>query len=1357
MNNRSISTTISIDHSERGRPVRNRKPPAIYNPHPVNDYSTRRRNNPPKPIHDNHHIDTLARTRGAKSVVGNIDNIDSITASHDTAKPLLHNNQSHMLGSEDKDADGEDDDGEEEEEEENYPSEKADSDSDYSAGNAEPSDQPAFSDDAIQIKPSRRAQRVTIHSDDSMPPSRPSTRRTQRKQPIESNESQDEHANEMQSDASCHPLNETLSSKQIRSERLQNLADTRAGIRRSTRNAANRFGEDSDLNQSNNRGPGETRARPVRNRKHVDYHIPGLDAIEPEGKNNGRAIRLPMNMNGKQMDRLFAGQRPGHADSDEEPTPAFGQVSGAGMLGSTSTGPFGAPLLDPGSFTAGGPSNLGKMSGATNLADTDPIGVQMNIDFSHVGGMENHIQQLKEMVSLPLLYPEVFQRFQVTPPRGVLFHGPPGTGKTLLARALAASCSSEGQKISFFMRKGADCLSKWVGEAERQLRLLFEEAKNCQPSIIFFDEIDGLAPVRSSKQEQIHASIVSTLLSLMDGMDGRGQVVIIGATNRPDAVDPALRRPGRFDREFYFPLPNREARLSILNIHTRDWNPPLSDEFKNELADLTKGYGGADLRALCTEAALNAVQRKYPQIYKTSDRLVIDPQSIDVVPRDFTIAQKHLVPSTSRSTANIASPLPSHLKPLLDQSFEHVKEVLDKILPSVRKPNMLEEAEYEDDDGGFEKEKRLQAFETLRIFRPRLVICGPKGAGQQYIGGAILNQLEGYHIQSLDLANLISDSTTSADARCVQIFTEAKRHKPSLLYIPSLHHWQSSPILEGVTKTVSSLLDELKASDPVLLLAIADCPFQDLPREIQSWFGISRTSRVLLTYPDEAQRSEFFADTIANIRRPPAEFPDALPRKKRVLEVLPKAPPREPRKPTEIELQSQLAHDQKLVEYLKFRLGPVLSELKKKHKRFTKPINPPPPQPLQSQADDEEISVIPQYYDVDLEKMHYKLYYNEYLTSQQFVADVQKIVYNAEQEHRRSLTDDHETVVKAQAMLTHTRVMVEQACDQQFDIDCHRMYERMKLRNPLLGQPKKRATPKEKTQPLPERQSHRVCGLEPDMPYDPHFSDRGVKRMMGGYDTHADHERPTKRNKGGPHQPSSSESVKDYEEAVVDQNGGAATEKTPDDPSSTSLAQAPDLPASTTPDYEPDSLKSTEDIRASSAISLSTHHHLYSTGNPPQTNGLHHPATSAVADGDCSKEIAGESMSAEPNGSSEKEMCRGNSEEKAGTAGRVEGSDSYSKTEEECPTVVYPDFECPEEPITMLHDELVQKTEGLTLEHLELLRAGCCNIIWANRASFNRSSMLNQCRDFVHHFFLDLANALDHQDPLSPPPHLHSY
>lgn len=159
------------------------------------------------------------------------------------------------------------------------------------------------------------------------------------------------------------------------------------------------------------------------------------------------------------------------------------------------------------------------------------------------------------------------------------------------------------------MRKGADCLSKWVGEAERQLRLLFEEARNSQPSIIFFDEIDGLAPVRSSKQDQIHASIVSTLLALMDGMDGRGQVVVIGATNRPDAVDSALRRPGRFDREFYFGLPGLDARDKILSIMTRKWEgwggseEDQTEEKQREvkervrgLAKLTKGYGGADLR-----------------------------------------------------------------------------------------------------------------------------------------------------------------------------------------------------------------------------------------------------------------------------------------------------------------------------------------------------------------------------------------------------------------------------------------------------------------------------------------------------------------------------------------------------------------------------------------------------------------------------------------------------------------------------------------------------------------------------------------------------------------------------------------
>ena len=274
-----------------------------------------------------------------------------------------------------------------------------------------------------------------------------------------------------------------------------------------------------------------------------------------------------------------------------------------------------------------------------------------------------------------------------------------GTGKTLLARALASSVSSHGRKVTFYMRKGADALSKWVGEAERQLRLLFEEARKTQPSIIFFDEIDGLAPVRSSKQEQIHASIVSTLLALMDGMDGRGQVIVIGATNRPDSIDPALRRPGRFDREFYFPLPNTEARRAILDIHTKGWEPPVPASLKDELADLTKGYGGADLRALCTEAALNAVQRRYPQIYKSNEKLQIKPETINITAKDFMISVKKMIPSSERSASSGAAPLPKSIEPLLRQPLADIKNLLAEVLPQKKRLTALEEAEFEDAEG----------------------------------------------------------------------------------------------------------------------------------------------------------------------------------------------------------------------------------------------------------------------------------------------------------------------------------------------------------------------------------------------------------------------------------------------------------------------------------------------------------------------------------------------------------------------------------------------------------------------------------------------------------------------------------
>jgi SpoVK/Ycf46/Vps4 family AAA+-type ATPase len=326
-------------------------------------------------------------------------------------------------------------------------------------------------------------------------------------------------------------------------------------------------------------------------------------------------------------------------------------------------------------------------------ADAQPAAVDPSISFRDVGGLDSHVRALKEMVTLPLLYPELFERFSVRPPRGVLFHGPPGTGKTLMARALANSCTVEGRRVSFFAVKGAQLLSKWLGESERQLRIIFEQARRLAPSIIFFDEIDGIAPVRSSKQDQIHASIVSTLLALMDGLDDRGAVVVIGATNRPDAIDPALRRPQRFDRELYFPLPSAAGRRAILDIKTQRWSPPLTAAFKNALARATVGYCGADLAALCSEAALRAVRRRLPQIYASDAKLVVDPSAITITLADFASAMRDIVPAAARSSQGFAVPVPAHLTPLIRPLLMRALRALKKTFPFVQPAALLLDAD----------------------------------------------------------------------------------------------------------------------------------------------------------------------------------------------------------------------------------------------------------------------------------------------------------------------------------------------------------------------------------------------------------------------------------------------------------------------------------------------------------------------------------------------------------------------------------------------------------------------------------------------------------------------------------------
>ncbi|OLN93997.1 Tat-binding protein-like protein 7 [Colletotrichum chlorophyti] len=630
--------------------------------------------------------------------------------------------------------------------------------------------------------------------------------------------------------------------------------------------------------------------------------------------------------------------------SDDEMGHRSGAAGNVGMTPTSAAAPAGLlpGLAQPlgGDSGVGATPNVGKIKNTKALADADPLGVDLNVDFNQVGGLQGHIDQLKEMVQLPLLYPELFQKFHVTPPRGVLFHGPPGTGKTLLARALANSVGIGGRKITFYMRKGADALSKWVGEAEKQLRLLFEEARRTQPSIIFFDEIDGLAPVRSSKQEQIHASIVSTLLALMDGMDGRGQVIVIGATNRPDNIDPALRRPGRFDREFYFPLPDVQGRRSILEIHTKDWG--LSEPFKQQLAENTKGYGGADLRALCTEAALNSIQRTYPQIYSSKDKLIVNADKISIHATDFMMSIKKMIPSSERSAGSGAAPLPKRIEPLLRDQFDSIKRALDEVLPRKKKLTALEEAMYEqfdDDDHGFGREALHQEFERSRIFRPRFLIHGFTGMGQSYLSSALLHHFEGVQVQNFGLPNLLADGRPMEQV-IVGLFTEVKRHKPSVIYIPSIESWYATMRDTLPFITFKAMLKSIPPTDPILVLATAEYEAGEnlAPELVRDLFGFSRKNRLQIERPKHSNRREYFAAIVEHVRKSPADFPDPANRKKRVLEQLPVAPPPPPKAPTKEETKAMQKRDHQLLNILKVQLQPIMDQINRKYKKFRQPV-----------------------------------------------------------------------------------------------------------------------------------------------------------------------------------------------------------------------------------------------------------------------------------------------------------------------------------------------------------------------------------------------------------------------------------
>ncbi|NWV58473.1 ATAD2 protein, partial [Daphoenositta chrysoptera] len=555
-----------------------------------------------------------------------------------------------------------------------------------------------------------------------------------------------------------------------------------------------------------------------------------------------------------------------------------------------------------------------KMGGS--LAGVEQMQIDGSVQFDGVGGLSDHISSLKEMVIFPLLYPEIFERLKIEPPRGCLFYGPPGTGKTLLARALANECSQGDMRVNFFMRKGAECLSKWIGESERQLRLLFEQAYQMRPSIIFFDEIDALAPVRSNKQDQIHSCVVGTLLALIDGLACR-EVVVIRATSRLDSLDPALRRPGRFEREFRFSLPNKEARKEIFKIHTRDWNPKPSDNLLEELAEECVGYCGADIKALCAETGLCALRHRYPQLYESRERLQINMDSIKIKANDFSMAMQKTVPASRRVVPSPGRALSAISKPLLKNTLERILQTLQRVFPhaelalqkdqqKVNKPlfslnpilgNYVIDSDEESPSISEEKPThktpygKKAEFHTFSryicpwygsickmagnprdqptSYRPRFLLIEEPGSGQASdLAAAVIHSLEKFPIYTLDTPTLFA--SVSPDETCVQLMREAQRTAPSIIYVPQIPSWWETvgPTLRSVFTT---LLQSIPRFTPVLLLATSNVQLRDLPEEIKALFNNEYEEVFRIPRPTCAERRHFFEDLVMKqAAQPPA-------------------------------------------------------------------------------------------------------------------------------------------------------------------------------------------------------------------------------------------------------------------------------------------------------------------------------------------------------------------------------------------------------------------------------------------------------------------------------------------------------
>jgi transitional endoplasmic reticulum ATPase len=456
------------------------------------------------------------------------------------------------------------------------------------------------------------------------------------------------------------------------------------------------------------------------------------------------------------------------------------------------------------------------------------------IAYEDIGGLRPVIQKVREMIELPLRHPELFERLGVEAPKGVLLHGPPGTGKTLLAKAVASETNA-----NFYSIGGPEIMSKFYGESEERLREIFKEAQENAPSIIFIDEIDSIAPKREEVTGEVEKRVVSQLLSVMDGLQSRGKVVVIGATNRINSIDPALRRPGRFDREIEIGVPDRGGRLEVLQIHTRGM-PLAEDVDLKKLADVTHGFVGADLEALAKEAAIRALRRILPEINLEAENIPVEVlNKIIVRMSDFQEALKEVEPSAMREV----------LVEVPDIKWEDIgglEGVKEELREAIEWPL-----------------KYPELFAQMNAVPPKgLLLYGPPGTGKTLLAKAAANESEANFI-SVKGPELLNKFVGESEKAVREIFRKARQASPCIIFFDEVDSVApvrgssagDSNVTERVISQFLTEMDGLEELRNVVIIAATNRPDIVDPALLRP----GRFDRMLLVPPPDLEaRKQIF-------------------------------------------------------------------------------------------------------------------------------------------------------------------------------------------------------------------------------------------------------------------------------------------------------------------------------------------------------------------------------------------------------------------------------------------------------------------------------------------------------------------